>query len=282
MHENTGRTPPRPDRSSAITKLLAITLLGGGHCAGVAAPAFASPEPGIVFVTGPGGESARVTGLNSNGEAGTGYSFFDSFSPARLRSFVWTPEGGRVDVPGNPLPYQSEARAIDNSGTMIAGTRVAVRNGGYLAFRRDVNAAQDEVLPLLPEYGRAIGTAISGDGRSVVGYCERGQNTYFDAQAFLWREGVGTIPLGFLRPNSVISDATAISRDGSTVVGVSINGSLDGEAFTWTEAGGMRALRALPNALYVDTKAHAVSADGRVIVGTSFLPSPTVRNGLEH
>jgi len=233
----------------------------------VCSVAGAAPEPGVLLVHGPDGAPARLTALSSDGRKAAGYAFFDRFSAARLRAFVWTTENGRSDLVGNPLPYQSEAKAIDDSGEFIAGTHVSVRNAPYQAFRRRINDGENELLPLVPAYNRSIGNDISGDGRAVVGYCERGPNTYWDAQAFIWREGVGTVPLGFARPGSIISDARAISRDGSTVVGVSIDGSLTSEAFTWTESGGMRVLNSLPDARYRDTIACAVSADGRVTVG---------------
>mgnify|MGYP000871634602 CR=1 FL=1 len=232
----------------------------------------AAAEPGVVLIAASDGSAARVTALSQSGAAAVGYTFPDTPS-VYLQGFVWSQANGRQDVTETPAPYGVEARSVDSSGAMFAGTHVSTRNGPYRAFRRDVGATANELLPLISNYTRGFGRGISGDGRAVVGYCERGPNTYWDAQAFIWREGVGTIPLGFARPGSIISDARAISRDGSTVVGVSIDGSLTGEAFTWTESGGMRVLNGLPNALYPDTFAQAVSADGRVTVGQGYLPS---------
>jgi uncharacterized membrane protein len=65
------------------------------------------------------------------------------------------------------------------------------------------------------------------------------------------------------------SVAWAVSSDGTTVVGA---GDLDGprfccgQAFRWTDEGGMQALGDLPGG-YLSSKAEAVSADGSIIVG---------------
>src|SRR5262245_31066101 len=74
--------------------------------------------------------------------------------------------------------------------------------------------------------------------------------------------------LGFL-PNSVnhFSMANAVSADGSTVVGVGVNGQGDEEAFLWTAHGGMKGLGTLPDSL--GSVATGVSADGSTVVGYS-------------
>jgi probable HAF family extracellular repeat protein len=69
-------------------------------------------------------------------------------------------------------------------------------------------------------------------------------------------------PLGDLPGGSFSSVATAISADGSTVVGHSVSGT-NSEAFRWTRAGGMQGL----GQLYPSTDATAVNADGSIVVG---------------
>ena len=232
----------------------------------------ATGQPEFVLVSSPDGTPSHITALSQSGNSAAGNVFVNTFS-VYSRGFVWTRAQGRRDIAESAATYVFNVSGLDSQGSRIAGTHIQSRNGPYRAFRRDVNASENELLPLIPNYARGFGRGISGDGRAVVGYCERGPNTYWDAQAFIWREGVGTIPLGFARPGSILSDARAISRDGSTVVGLTVDGTLKGEAFTWTESGGMRVLNGVPNALYPDTFAQAVSADGRVTVGQGYLPS---------
>lgn len=69
------------------------------------------------------------------------------------------------------------------------------------------------------------------------------------------------IPLGALPGNDFHSMARAVSADGTVVVGVS-----RGEAFRWTQAGGMVGLGDLPGGSFYSI-AFGVSADGSVVVG---------------
>jgi probable HAF family extracellular repeat protein len=80
--------------------------------------------------------------------------------------------------------------------------------------------------------------------------------------------GLGDLPGG-----TFASSATAISADGTTVVGSSqsANGT---EAFRWTAAGGMIGLGSLPGSNPY-SEAYAVSAAGSVVVGRSTAPLGT-------
>src|SRR5262249_46062983 len=68
----------------------------------------------------------------------------------------------------------------------------------------------------------------------------------------LWSANVASAQtmegLGFLSVNP-FSRANAVSADGSTVVGSSVNGEGDEEAFLWTAHGGMKGLGTLPDSL---------------------------------
>ena len=74
--------------------------------------------------------------------------------------------------------------------------------------------------------------------------------------------GLGDLPGG-----SFSSGASAVSRDGSVVVGTSTSSS-GSEAFRWTRDGGMVGLGALPGGTFGSTAA-GVSGDGSVVVGNS-------------
>ncbi|MCA9240491.1 MAG: hypothetical protein KDA37_09840, partial [Planctomycetales bacterium] len=73
------------------------------------------------------------------------------------------------------------------------------------------------------------------------------------------------IGLGDLPGGSVFSQASAISSDGSTVVGDSISAS-GSEAFRWTAGGGMVGLGDLPGTTFASF-VYGVSSDGSAIAG---------------
>ena len=76
------------------------------------------------------------------------------------------------------------------------------------------------------------------------------------------------VPLGDLSGGSFASRATAVSADGSVVVGESTTASGQ-EAFRWTQSGGMVGLGSL--SAESSSRAFGVSSDGSVVVGTDRL-----------
>lgn len=73
--------------------------------------------------------------------------------------------------------------------------------------------------------------------------------------------------LGYLRPGGTFSKANGISRDGTTIVGVSQSGGPGNptEGFVWRAGTGMQALPGLTPGGTIEPR--AVSADGSVIAG---------------
>src|SRR6476661_4573944 len=69
-------------------------------------------------------------------------------------------------------------------------------------------------------------------------------------------------------PGDIISDASDVSADGSTVVGYSYQNETTTHAIRWTAAGGMVSIGDLPGG-NTNGAANAVSANGGVIVGGS-------------
>ncbi|MCA2665657.1 MAG: hypothetical protein IM486_14370 [Microcystis sp. M114S2] len=90
-------------------------------------------------------------------------------------------------------------------------------------------------------------------------------------EAFRWTQTTGIVGLGDLPGGIFNSSATAVSANGSIVVGrggvISVNNS---EAFRWTQATGMVGLGDLPGGSF-NSIAWGVSADGSVVVGTGKL-----------
>jgi probable HAF family extracellular repeat protein len=107
-----------------------------------------------------------------------------------------------------------------------------------------------------------------------VGAAEHGEFSNAYGEAFRWTPEGGMQGLGYLKAGSNYSRAFAVSRDGSTIAGISQWG-FDAErtGFTWTEQGGMMPLPHLPGANpYAD--ARAINADGSVVVGFASSPGP--------
>lgn len=105
-------------------------------------------------------------------------------------------------------------------------------------------------------------TAVSADGSTVVGEHYRGYNQ--PSYAFRWTEATGLKDLGPL-PGGRGSVATAVSSDGSVIVGYADDPLINGNesTFRWTAATGMKDLYyPSPGA-----QPNAVNADGTVIVG---------------
>ena len=132
-------------------------------------------------------------------------------------------------------------------------------------------------------------SALSGDGKVVVGKMEVRLSKYTCGpadyiQACRWTAAGGMVGLGYL-PGGSRCYAYGVSFDGKVVVGYSDSASLEkpvhkktgggskdydldtlhDEAFRWTAQGGMVGLGCLPGGS--NSTAHAVSSNGKVIVG---------------
>jgi len=179
---------------------------------------------------------------------------------------------------------QSVATAISDDGAVVAGRSHVSNPGGpgkvSEAFIWEAGVMTG--LGFLADDGNDYESeafAISGDGFVIVG---RAKNTDPNNpsksvdEAFRWEAGVMT-GLGFLQDNTfkVRSEATAVSYDGSTVVGTSNvdhpdtpNASVE-QAFIWVDGvmTGLGFLSSSPGPY--QSVATGVSADGSVVVGES-------------
>lgn len=110
----------------------------------------------------------------------------------------------------------------------------------FLSIRISIRSMISDVVPLLLSLAGVVAAPALASGASFV-------------------------PLGDLPGGAFGSSASAISADGSTVVGSSDSGS-GHEAFVWTRSGGIVGLGDLADGNF-DSRATSVSADGSTIVG---------------
>lgn len=200
------------------------------------------------------------------------------------QAFRWTESGGMQLLGSLPGDFYSEAAAVNADGTRIVGVS-GTTNGNAFLWTAGMGMT---VLPRVPggSYGRALGINTTGD--LIVGYW--GLTGTSTTLAVRWRDGIpenlGTA-VGYTR-----SLATAISDDGSVIVGEVSTGSVS-TAGIWTPSTGWLRLQDYMQSIGVVIPAgmnlqiaNGISADGRTIVGTSFsghgegfvitIPSPSV------
>lgn len=114
-----------------------------------------------------------------------------------------------------------------------------------------------------PTFASTFVTGVSADGSTVTGSSSYGVSEV----AFRWTAATGSAALANLS-TTTRSNGTAVSGDGSTVVGWSINSSSGRSATRWT-SGGISDLGVLPSGsgANYDHRSIAANTDGSVIAG---------------
>ena len=158
------------------------------------------------------------------------------------------------------------ANAVSANGTVATGELFS--GGPQIAFSSTGGTITSSNL------ANSIATSINSDGSVIAGTLGLGAQN----QAFQWPVGGSPTGIGMFNaaicgsPTDSYSKGFAVSPDGSTIVGISASAAFcDGEAFSWTSGGGMKALGCPvnPATLCFQNAANGVSANGSVIVGTS-------------
>jgi probable HAF family extracellular repeat protein len=242
-------------------------------CALAATTAAATAQtPGFFLVgSAPNSTTSWVSALSQNGQIAVGgHHTSGSGAPG----FTWTATSGRDDFGLSPgMPLQSPAMGVDSSGTTLIGIMGDHGSNPFRAYRRVGNGPLENLGVLPGPYTRSYASGVSGDGTIVVGRSEYNpSSTSLVTQAVRWTSQTAMQGLGYLRPGHFRSQANAISRDGSTVVGWS-NSSGVQEAFVWREGAGMQPLPQLPGAPFLSTSANAVNMAGLVFAGHAINPS---------
>jgi probable HAF family extracellular repeat protein len=189
-----------------------------------------------------------------------------------------TAEGQACDGPqelGTFGGVSSEALAVSADGRVIVGTAL---DGSYQwnAFRWTATTGMQYLATRSSTNKGWRATGVSADGTVIVGVAPGPRNR---ATAFRWTERDGMQLLGTL--GGATSMALAVSADGRVVVGQSDVGYLcSPRPFRWTASEGMRDLGQISPGPCVGGTAHAVSADGGVIVGWALDTSVSIGGTL--
>lgn len=184
--------------------------------------------------------------------------------------FRWSSTEGMVALqyPTGDFLRSGLAGDVSASGQIIVGAMANENNDSEAyVWTSETGAVGIGDLPGGEFDSAAVG--VSADGRVVIG----NSSSAMGREAFRWTALTGMTTLGQL-PSGLPGFATAISSDGSTIAGwgyLNFDGMVGTEpvAFRWTESNGMQPLGDLPGG-EVASFANAVSADGSIVLGTSW------------
>jgi probable HAF family extracellular repeat protein len=208
----------------------------------------------------PGGTSSMATDVSANGTVivGTGDAT-NSDQPTSSTGFRWTADVGLQRVDSLPGSYLCYAGGVSGDGATVVGTCLQNNN---TAFRWTASSG----AVALGRFGgggdqQSTAIAISLDGAVIVG---AGHPVL--TGAVIWAADGSPTIVGKL-PDGFTGTATAVSRDGSVVVGWSTDGAGHHyHAFRWTQQTGIVDLGDTPPGL-LGSVATSVSGNGRIIVG---------------
>jgi probable HAF family extracellular repeat protein len=284
---------PSPRRTALATAALgALTWLAAGPAAAQLIELEQSATPravnadGTVVVGSSGTQAFRWvegSGLTLISPLPAGFTFAEGravsadggvvvgtlsdFSSDR-RAFRWTSAGGVVDLGTLNDGPTSFGLGVSGDGLVVVGEARDGDSGRMRAFRWTDGAGMLSlgVLHGAPENADSHAFGTNADGTVIVGY---GQLASGDYRAFRWTAGSGMADLGVLGGGDY-SRASAVSADGSVVVGDGLDG-VSGwyRAFRWTEATGMVNLGTTNGGAF-SSFASDVSRDGQVVVGASW------------
>ena len=187
------------------------------------------------------GEKSRALAISLNQSTIVGISD-DGADNNKRKAFIWTETDGMRSLGTLEGDMESEASAVSADGNVVVGISYKVKRFQYgdkpnakaFIWRRAppeaLQKAHELNLPvraggfmkplhISPRYINSFATAISADGRRIVGYCEDHQNT---KKAFVWDINIGTYPIEslfrhFLPQGSTLNNAMSISMDGTNM-----------------------------------------------------------------
>jgi probable HAF family extracellular repeat protein len=221
----------------------------------------------------PGGNVYSLgLGISADGEHIAGASSSTASGPdtsIATEAFIWSANNGNQglgDIAGGA--FDSWAYDISRDGSAIAGYGRFGPGSNDIQATRWTAASGMVGLGGLNASGVSLATAISGDGKVVVG----GAVSTAGTQAFRWDAVNGMAGLGFFPGGNAYSYARGTNHDGTIIVG-SLSSPDGTEAFIWTENDGLTVLGDLSGGIFFSA-AYGVSDDGSVVVGGSTDANP--------
>jgi probable HAF family extracellular repeat protein len=197
-----------------------------------------------------------------------------SSSALGFEAFRWTTTNRMVglgDLAGGS--YSSVAWGVSADGRVIVGESSSALSPDDETFRWTATNGMVGLGLLAGSNRLSVAYTASADGSVIVGYSYSSNATSGYSEAFRWTQATGTVGLGDLPGGITNSIAYAVSADGSIIVGRGISytdthGISTEQAFSWTAQGGIAPLGFIPCDTW--SIAHAVSADGSIIVGDPY------------
>lgn len=178
--------------------------------------------------------------------------------PALAVSFA-----GLGDLPGGA--FSSDAAGISADGKVVVGSSMS--ESGQTAFMWTASSGMVGLGVLGADSGgklRSYANAVSADG-SVVAGGTTSSASVSGTEAFVWSQATGMIGLGML-PGGSTSNATAITADGSAVIGYGSANGYTLESGIWRAGSGWTELGDLAGG-QAYSYAWDASANGSVVVG---------------
>ncbi len=250
----------------------------------------ALPYPSTTHQLGPQGSAAVAVSADGSVVAGRFESYAtdaagNPYYPALMREWcLWTAAGPQlVIVTGQTAAICGQVEGLSADGTRIVGFAGDPVQADAVRGTLFTGGSATALGTLPGGRGQTEPTAISRDLTTIVGAADTlDADGVIRFHAFLWRQASGMQDLGRLAAVPGPAKATAVSQDGSVIVGVQ-----NRHALIWDAASGLRDLATVLTGSYgidlqgkVLQEATWVSPDGHWIVGNAATPSgPTLTVG---
>src|SRR5262245_2636204 len=243
----------------------------------------------LQIIATPFGNNTNATGISADGSVILGEYFLPSNDPqcqtfgGCTRTFRWTTASGAQDIrPIDDSTGEVQAHAINSNGTQIVGESISALAFGLTFIWQTSTSTRDIATPIelrVPDLisardfvKSAAGSIISGDAAPP----QPSPQPNLITRAFRFTTA-GVFEFLAPLPNEIQSQGTAVSADGTTIVGISYDtNTFLPRAFRW-RAGVEQNLGTLGGS---QAWATSTSADGSVVVGAS--DTANCRNGCPH
>ena len=201
-----------------------------------------------------------------------------STSDAGFEAFVWDATAGMRTLENSIGPdHESHVTSLTPDGSTLVGGRLVERivdddQDLDLTIFEAFRWTESEGLVSLGSAGSShygsMATDVSNDGSTIVGWTE----SPLGIEAFAWTAEGGMQLLGGLEGDGFVdSRPTAVSADGSSIVGTSTLSFHVAVPFIHTREGGMRRLFDTEGGSNVQGSANDISADGSIVVGETLI-----------